>query len=44
MVEADAPVVDAVEAELGAAVLDPDARQRLPVVVAQRHEHRVHAA
>jgi len=43
-VEPDAPVVDAIEAQLGAAVLDPDAGQHLALAGAQRHEQRVDAA
>ncbi len=43
-VEPDPAVVHAVEPELGAAVLDPDAGERLAVLGAQRDEQRVHAA
>jgi hypothetical protein len=43
-VERDAAVVDTVETELLAAIGDLDARVKLPVLVAEGHEDRVHAA
>ena len=42
-VEPDPSVVDAVEPDLGAVVLDADAGQRLSLLVADRHDERVHA-
>ncbi len=44
VVEPDAPVVDAVQAELVAAVLDPDAVADLALLIPQRHEDAVDAA
>src|SRR4051794_36258922 len=43
LVEGEPAVVDAVEAGLVAAVLDRDARTRVSLVIADRHEQRVHA-
>ena len=42
-VEPQPAVVDAVEPDLGAVVLDPDAVERLPLRVPDRYDERVHA-